>query len=64
MHALGPGRDKSVRNRNRRTTGTDSSAETTIDDIQIATMAEDPYTRAVYELSESNYIRQLTELVH
>ena len=36
------------------TKGTESSAETTIDDIQIATTADVPYTTAVYDLSESN----------
>lgn len=36
------------------TKGTESSAETTIDDIQIATAADVPYTRAEYDLSESS----------
>ena len=46
------------------TKGTESSAETTIDDIQIATTADVPYTRAEYDLSESNCIRKVFRITH
>jgi hypothetical protein len=36
------------------TNGTESSAETTIDDIQIAKPADVPYTKAEYDFSESS----------
>ena len=46
------------------TKGTESSAETTIDDIQIATTADVPYTRAEYDLSESNCTRIVFRITH
>jgi hypothetical protein len=38
------------------TNGTESSAETTIDDIQIAKPADVPYTTAEYDFSELDII--------
>lgn len=45
------------------TKGTESSAETTIDDIQIATTADVPNMRAEYDLSESNCRRTSLRII-
>jgi hypothetical protein len=57
------GQNKITKSVSSHTNGTESSSETTIDDIQIATPADVPYTRAEYDLSESNCTEiVLTEL--